>query len=74
MMRQPVSTAEPRVEPEAATEAFLLLLISFCPLERILPMHTEQTVFCQGWWSDLIYVVVNVKGRRGHHCERRGGR
>ena len=40
-------------------KAFLLLLIIFLPLERLLPMHPEQTVFRRGCWNDLIYVVAN---------------
>ena len=40
-------------------KAFLLLLIIFLPLERLLPMHPEQAVFRRGWWNDLIYVVAN---------------
>jgi len=38
---------------------FLLLLLIFLPLERLLAMHPEQRVFRRGWWNDLIYVIIN---------------
>jgi len=38
---------------------FLLLIIIFVPLERLLAMHPHQGVFRRGWWNDLIYVIVN---------------
>jgi sterol desaturase/sphingolipid hydroxylase (fatty acid hydroxylase superfamily) len=40
-------------------KAFLLLLIVFVPLERLLPMHPGQELFRRGWLNDLIYVIVN---------------
>ena len=40
-------------------KAFLLLLIIFVPLERLLPMHPGQELFRRGWLNDLIYVIVN---------------
>jgi sterol desaturase/sphingolipid hydroxylase (fatty acid hydroxylase superfamily) len=39
--------------------AFVLLLIIFVPLERLLPMHPGQKLFRPGWRNDLVYVVVN---------------
>lgn len=40
-------------------KSFLLLLIIFVPLERLLAMNPEQALFRRGWWNDLVYVLVN---------------
>lgn len=40
-------------------KSFLLLVIIFVPLERLLAMHPEQAVFRRGWCNDLVYVLVN---------------
>jgi sterol desaturase/sphingolipid hydroxylase (fatty acid hydroxylase superfamily) len=40
-------------------QSFLLLLMIFVPLERLLAMHPEQKLFRAGWRNDLIYVFVN---------------
>lgn len=39
--------------------SFLLLMVIFIPLERLLAMHPEQKLFRKGWQNDLIYVLVN---------------
>jgi sterol desaturase/sphingolipid hydroxylase (fatty acid hydroxylase superfamily) len=40
-------------------KGFLLLLVIFVPLERLIALHPEQKLFRKGWWNDLIYVAVN---------------
>ncbi|HEU4519632.1 MAG TPA: sterol desaturase family protein [Microvirga sp.] len=40
-------------------KGFLLLLVIFAPLERLIALHPEQKLFRKGWWNDLIYVAVN---------------
>jgi hypothetical protein len=37
----------------------LITCLIFVPLERVLAMHPDQSIFRRGWWNDLIYLFVN---------------
>jgi hypothetical protein len=36
-------------------KGILLAAVIFIPLQLVVPMHTEQKQFRQGWKNDLIY-------------------